>query len=301
VAVPTVVATPPAVARRLARATVTVMLGGRPVGLGVVMSPTGRILTAYAPISRGGPLTVRYPDGRVDTVRVVARDEPWALALLEGSAGRWPDGLVIAAADARGRDGVSWLAAGGSAATGGVLRRRRSFVGTGAVLLRDAWEIDPVPAREATGSALVQHGTNHLVGIVLPAEDEQRAITGPITAYGAPWSVVRSLLEQVGAPAAPWMGLVLEEASPGQQSVHVASGGLRVASVHPEGPGARAGLRGGDDADIVIAAEGVRVQSLAELAAALQGRRVGDTITLRVVRGGAHFEVPLELASRPVQ
>ncbi len=299
-AVPAVVVTPPAVARRLLRATVTVMLGTRPVGLGVVVAPTGRIFTAFGPIARGGPLSVRYPDGRVVTVRIVARDVPWGVVLLEGGAGRWPEGLTLATADARGRDPVSWIAAGGTVATGGLLRRRRSFVGAEAALLRDAWELDPVPASQATGSGLVHHTTGHLVGLVLPAEDEQHAITGPITAYGAPWGVLRALMEQAGAPAAPWMGLVLEEASPGQESVHVASGGLRVTSVHPEGPGARAGLRAGPDPDIIIGAEGVRVQSLRELAAAIQGRQVGETISLRVVRGGAHYEVPLVLAERPV-
>lgn len=299
--VPLVVPTPPGIARRLARATVTVLVGGRPAGLGVVVAPTGRVLAALPPPPAGAVVSVRYPDGRVDALRPLARDPAWGVSLWEGAAGRWPEGLPLAVTDARGRDAVSWLATGGSVATGGLLRRRRSFVGADAALLRDAWELDPVPAREATGSGLVHHGSGALVGLVLPAGDGQRAITGPLTAFGAPWEVLRALLDQAGASASPWLGLVLEEASPGQESVSVPSGGLRVASVHPEGPGARVGLRGGHDGDIVVAAEGMRVQSLAELAAALRGRQVGETITLRVVRGGAHFEVPLELAARPAE
>ncbi|MBK6533820.1 MAG: hypothetical protein IPF99_30815 [Deltaproteobacteria bacterium] len=91
-------------------------------------------------------LRVVYPDGRIDRARVVATDPAWGVALLEGNAGRWVEGLRISDRDGRARDEVSWVPhrriAGCRAAlaTAPVL-----LVGGNAALLRDVWELDLHP------------------------------------------------------------------------------------------------------------------------------------------------------------
>lgn len=280
----------------LARATVDVLDGAAPRARGVVLARSGRILTALWPVQRARALRVRYPDGRVDRARVVATDPAWGVALLEGAAGRWPEGVELTSRGARTRDAVSWATSPRSVSSG-VLQRRVSLVGGGAALLRDAWEIDPVPANGASGSGLASQSTGELVGLVVAPEREDSA-TGPEHAYGVPASVLTALIEGAGQSARPWLGVTFEEMPPGS-NVHAAEGGLRVARVDPQGPGSRARLRTGEGADVVLSVDGRPVRSLAELAAALEGRHPGDVITLRVLRGGAVNEVALTLDAQP--
>ncbi len=282
--------------RRLQRATVSVLDGHVPIARGVVVAPSGRVITTLAAAERSHALRVQYPDGRIDRARIIARDNVWGVCLLEGSAGRWSEGIELATRDARSREGVGWIPAPGAHPTSGTLRRRRSFVGVGATLLRDAWELDPVPANTALGSGVIHLPSGTLVGLVLPGDEG--SITGATMPFAVPLSVLQSIVAL--ATPQPWIGLVLEESAPGHEVVAPA-GGLRVVTVYPDGPGARAGLRAGERGDIIVAAEGAPVPTLVALGEALQGRRVGDTVRLQIVRAGAIFEVPMRLGVRPAE
>lgn len=294
---PELVATPPGVRVRLQRVTVNVLDGRESLARGVVLQDTGRILTALAAVREARDLRVVYPDGRIDRARVVATDLAWGVALLEGTAGRWVEGLRLADRDARVRDEVSWVPAAGARVSSGLMRRRRSFVGGNATLLRDAWEVDPIPANGAVGSPLLHHATSTLVGLIVPP-DRESEITGADVAFAVPVSVLRALTSSAAAASRPWLGLVLAELPPGV-SVRFATGGLRVTSVAPEGPGAAAGLRGGPNGDVVVAVDNRAVRTLADLGEILETRRIGQDVLLRVTRGGATFDATLTLAARP--
>ena len=96
---PELVATPPGARTRLQRVTVNILDGRESLARGVVLQDTGRILTALVPVREARDLRVVYPDGRIDRARVVATDLAWGIALLEGTAGRWVEGLRIAEAE----------------------------------------------------------------------------------------------------------------------------------------------------------------------------------------------------------
>ncbi|TAK18688.1 MAG: serine protease [Myxococcaceae bacterium] len=294
---PRVVATPPNARARLPRVTVNVLDGRDSLARGVVLQDTGRILTALVPVREARDLRVVYPDGRIDRARVVATDPAWGVALLEGNAGRWVEGLRISDRDGRARDEVSWVPIAGSRVSSGLLRRRRSFVGGNAALLRDAWELDPIPANSAVGSGVFHHATATLVGLIVPP-DRESEITGADVAFAVPATVLRALANSAAAAARPWLGLVMVEIPPGA-SVRFATGGLRIASVAANGPGAAAGLRGGPNGDVIVAADNRAVRSLADLGDILEGRQIGQEVTLRVTRGGATFDETLTLAARP--
>ncbi len=294
---PELVATPPGARARLQRVTVNILDGRESLARGVVLQDTGRIVTALVPVREARDLRVVYPDGRIDRARVVATDLAWGIALLEGTAGRWVEGLRIADRDARVRDEVSWVPAAGARVSSGLLRRRRSFVGGNATLLRDAWELDPIPANSAVGSPIFHHATSTLVGLVVPP-DRESEITGADVAFGVPVSVLRALANSASAASRPWLGLVMVEFPPGA-SVRFATGGLRVTSVAPDGPGAAAGLRGGTNGDVVVAVDNHPVRTLADLGEVLERRHIGEDVLLRVTRRGATFDATLTLAARP--
>ncbi len=294
---PAVVTTPTAARARLPRVTVNVLDGRESLARGVVLQDSGRILTALVPVREAHELRVVYPDGRIDRARVVATDPAWGVALLEGNAGRWVEGLRLSDRDGRARDEVSWVPIAGSRVSSGILRRRRSFVGGNATLLRDAWELDPIPANSAVGSGVFHHATSTLIGLIVPP-DRESEITGADVAFAVPASVLRALANSAAAASRPWLGLVMVEIPPGE-SVRFATGGLRISSVASAGPGAAAGLRGGPNGDVIVAAEHRTVRSLADLGDILEGRQIGQAVTLRVTRGGATFDATLTLAARP--
>lgn len=287
----------PARPARAARAVVSVESQQQRRALGVVLAGTGRILTSLEALHDAGELSVVYPDGRRDRVRLVAVDAPWGVALLEGEAGAWPEGITLAARDARTRDPAVWYSAPDAPASRGTFARRRSFVGAGATLLRDAWELDPVPAATAVGGALTHPEDGTVLGLVLPPG--RNDITGAEFPYGAPLSVLRTLIERAGESSRPWVGVTFAEVLGGQGEVAAPAGGLRVRVVDPEGPGARAGLRGGTTGDLVVAVDGRPVQSISAFGELIAPLRAGDTITLQVLRRGAVTDVPLTLAARP--
>lgn len=282
---------------RAARAVVTLEDRQVPRALGVVLAGTGRILTALDPVQTAVDLRVVYPDGRRDRVRVTAMDVAWGVALLEGEAGTWPEGVDLATRDARTRDAVSWFPAATAPPSAGTFARRRSFVGNNATLLRDAWELDPVPADTAVGCALLHPVEGTVLGVVVPRGAQE--ITGAETAFGAPLPVLRALLQRAGDSTRPWAGITFAEVLGGQGDVASPGGGLRVRAVDPSGPGARAGLRGGPSGDLVVAVDGRPVQSIAGFGEVIAPLRAGDTITLQVLRRGAVTDVPLTLAERP--
>ena len=84
--------------------------------------------------------------------------------------------------------------------------------------------------------------------------------------------------------------------------------GVYITQVMPDGPAEQAGLvaSGSDflrrptgDGDIVVAVDGVRVDSVAALVTLLNGHLPGDGITLKVIRDGEEIEVLVTLGEWP--
>jgi putative serine protease PepD len=73
---------------------------------------------------------------------------------------------------------------------------------------------------------------------------------------------------------------------------------VTVAEVKPGGPAGKAGLRTGD---VVVAIDGKTVGEASDVAAAIAGKRPGDTVAIEVRRGGQSQTVDVELGTRPAQ
>jgi predicted esterase len=84
--------------------------------------------------------------------------------------------------------------------------------------------------------------------------------------------------------ATPYLGVVFE----GETTA--------VRAVVPRGPAARAGLRAGDR---LVKLGDAPTASLADVRAALQGRKPGDRLTLEVRRGGEAMLLPVEVGTPP--
>ena len=86
-----------------------------------------------------------------------------------------------------------------------------------------------------------------------------------------------------------------------------------VGSVAPGGPAARAGLRsyevrpvvdadgnriGVPQADVIVAIDGERTPTFADLLAVVRGKAIGQVVEVTVQRGGATFRLSMELGAR---
>lgn len=285
--------------QRLLRATVSVRDGSTERARGIVLAGDGRIFTALAPVLGAQNLRVVYPDGRGDRARVAATDPAWGVALLEGGAARWPEGIPLAERDARSHDAAIWSPAAGARPVVGTLVRRRTFVGPSAALLRDAWEISPIAPRSAQGAGVVQVNAGALVAVlVAPAGDA--AATGAEGPFAVPLSVLQALTRRAAESARPWLGVVTREVRMGEDPT-LATGGLRVIEVQPGSPAQRAGVLAGERGDVIVSVDGQRVASLNDLGTAMEGRRPGEVVVLQVVRRNAQADIPVQLEALPAE
>lgn len=93
----------------------------------------------------------------------------------------------------------------------------------------------------------------------------------------------------------------------GKQAEGLPDKGLLLGEVAPGSPAARAGLRGGErvedfqggriilGGDVIVKADGEPVDALEDLQAVLVPKKVGDTVTLDIVRGGQPQQVKVTL------
>jgi serine protease Do len=296
VALPVIVTTDPTIA--LSRAAVALRAGGRLLAQGVVIAGDGRIVTCLSALGGARQVDVRYPNGRTISALLVAQDDEQNLALLQPRTGSWPNGVPLGAGARRATRATVSLGdpPGISSLT---FARRRTFV-EGSVLLRDAWQLDPVPVASALGSgALNERG--ELAAVLVASRGGSSGPAAPPSAYGAPVSAVSALLARAGDTARPWLGFTAR-ASRGNEGVVQAGTrvpSLRILEVAAGGPAERAGLVGGPRPDELLQADGVPVGTEADLGRVLDRHRPGDTIVLRVARGGSQYELSLTLGRFP--
>ena len=108
--------------------------------------------------------------------------------------------------------------------------------------------------------------------------------------FAIPSDTARSVAQQLidhGSASHPWLGVQLRPGASGH--------GVVVAKVVPGSPAARAGLKG----DAIVALDGRRIDTPAQLADAVAHRRTGDVVRLSTVRDGAHRVVSVTLGNAP--
>ncbi len=281
--------------RPLPRCTVSIFVGaGEHRGRGVVLETGGRIVTPLAGVRDARDIRVRYPDGRTERARLVAMDTGWGIALLEPAAGRWPEGAPLPVTEPAAGAAVTWQPREGSPAeSSGTLRHRRTFAGPDGAILRDAWEISPLPSHTAAGCPVLDALGNIVALVVAPAVGS--GADGAPWPFGVPASVLRGLLASAVGPNQPWLGLDARDLHPGEESTTTASAGVRVIDVRPGSPAQAAGLRAGALGDVIVGVDGRPVRNNADFAALLAQQRSGDQIVLQVLRAGVMVNLPVHL------
>ena len=258
-------------------------------GSGVVFTPDGFVLTNSHVVEREDHLRVTLPDGRHMPAAVVGRDRDTDLAVLRIDA----SGLAWAGfGDSRRvRVGQVAIAIGNPfgfdhTVTSGVVsalgRSLRSRTGR---LMDDIIQTDAALNPGNSGGPLVTT-TGEVIGIntamILPAQGICFAIAGNTARF------VASRLMRDGRIRRSYIGIAGEQTRLPRALARAhnvaAAAGVLVASIETGSPAAIAGLEVGD---IILALADRTVTGPDDLHRVLTEERIGESVALTVLRGGA--------------
>jgi serine protease Do len=266
--------------------------GGRTTtgaGSAVVLTADGFLLTsAHVVADRSSAGRASFTDGREYRFGIIGRDPLSDLAVLRAEADSLEPAvlgeaetlrvgqLVVAIGNPHGFEGsvtagvVSAL--GRTLAAGGRNDRR---------LIDNLIQTDAALNPGNSGGALV-NGRGEVVGVNTAVAGVGLGLAIPIN---APMRAIIGALMREGRVRRAWLGLAggARPLPPAVQERVGAQRGVEVLEVIDGSPADRAGLR---PEDLIVSADGIPVGDVVDLQRLLVGDRIGQRLTLRVVRAG---------------
>jgi S1-C subfamily serine protease len=287
-------------AERAGKSVVAVQSRQRHASSGVVWRPD-IVVTADHTVRRADELAVILEGGKSVTASIAGRDPTTDLAVLRLSASSdLPNAAFAESADIR--VGCLVIAVARS--------RRGNLVASSGILsgVMGAWrtwhggEIDRFIRPDLTmypgfsGGVLID-SSGQVLGVNTTGLRRGSCITIPPATLNR---VVDELLAK-GHIARPYLGLAMQPVripESLQTTLNLTNKtGLLVVHVEPNGPAEQAGLTIGD---ILLGFGGAAPEELFEFREHLQSKRIGDTVDVSIIRGGARISVVVSVGERPV-
>lgn len=259
------------------------------LGSGVVYKKRGLILTAAHVVSGASKLHVRLANGRRVPARLVGADPRTDVAVVRATKGRFrPAELAIGRPLQVGELAVaigSPFGLSGSVTSGVVSATER--------VLRFGLRLAPLIQTDApinpgnSGGALAD-----VEGMVIGINDAIATSTGQNAGVGfaIPIDIAASVAEDLvdgRKPRVGWIGLVGMDPPSGRP-------GALITLLQKNGPADRAGMKRGD---IVVTADGRRVDTMSKLSSIVRLARPGTRIELEVVRNGKRKTFDVRVAA----
>jgi len=290
------------------------LTGASGVGSGFIFDANGWILTNRHVVEGTSQLTVVLNDSRQLEGRVYGIDTLTDLAIVKVDATDLP--TVTIGASENLKQGQLAVAIGNplgqfeNTVTTGIISGlgRQIVAGNGqaasAERLSNLIQTDAAINPGNSGGPLLD-SAGQVIGINTAVNQEAQGI-----GFAIPIDVAKPIMAQALAGEdleRPWIGvyfvpvtkqLAEDENLPVDEGVLIDSSSADVPAVFPDSPAAAAGLEAGD---IITAVNGDAVNASDDLAEHVLKHAPGDTITLRVVRGGDEVDVELTLGVLPGQ
>jgi S1-C subfamily serine protease len=304
VVAPVGLASIPAIVAQVDPSVVTIAVGSRGIGSGVVYREGGYVVTNAHVVGQADRVDVELADGTRTSARVLATDEITDLAVVRTERRDLPAAKFETA---QPRVGELVLAMGSplgfqnSAAVGIVSGLGREIPGAaaqGARSLVDLIQTDAAISPGNSGGALV-NGEGEIVGIneaYLPP-----AVGAVSIGFAIPAATVVDVVDQLiadGSATHPFLGAVVATLTPqiAQAFAIQAEDGALIQSVAPGGPADSAGMRAGD---VMVSFNGSSVRSAEDFLGALRGTEPGQVVKIDVGRGAAVQTLTVTIGTLP--
>jgi serine protease Do len=271
-------------------------------GSGVIVRSNGYILTNNHVVQGATNIRVTLLGGKVLPGKIVGTDPLVDLAVIKVNA---PDPLPAAQLGSSGSLEVGQLAIAignpfglGSTVTTGVISALNRSIQVPNLIVENLIQTSAAINPGNSGGALLD-SSGRVIGINTAIIQNAQGI-----GFAIPSDVARAEMEQLiaqGRVIRPWVGVVYGgEVDPQTAKMYNlgADHGIVVRQVEPSSPAARAGIQ---PSDIITAVNGERIASWNDFVRDIVAKRIGDTITLTVVRNGAQVKVSVVLAEHPAE
>lgn len=280
----------------------------------VIDAENGYIVTNNHVVAGGGSIVVTFSDGTELPSQIIGTDPASDLAVIQIDAeAKALTAVSLADSDAL-KVGQTVVAIGSpfglqsSMTTGIVSGLDRLFPGaispSGAVYqIPDIIQTDAAVNPGNSGGPLLNL-QGQVIGVNTAIESPVRGSSG--IGYAIPANIVSNVVPQLianGQAQHPWLGIsggTLTAQLAQQLGLSETQKGILVREVVAGGPAAEAGLRGGNNPDIIVGIDGETVTDFDDLLGYIvQDTAVGQTVQLQVLRDGQVQTVPLTLLARP--
>jgi len=273
----------------------------RSLGSGVIIDPSGLIVTNFHVIASADEVKVALADKREFTADIVLKDQRSDIAVLRISgAGDLP---TIPFADSDQVEvGDLVLAIGdpfgvGQTVTSGIVSALAHVPGDQS---EDQYFIQTdAPINPGNSGGALVDMSGHLVGINRMIVTPSGGSTG--IGFAIPSNLVRVIAAAAGtghAPQRPWLGARLQAITPdiAEAMGLGVPGGALVSDVDPKGPAAAARLQSGD---VITSVDGQDVDDIGTLNYRLATRGIGGTAKLGIRRSGKAYVTTINLQAAP--
>jgi len=279
-------------------------------GSGFMVDKEGHILTNNHVVEDATDVQVVFANGNTEQATILGTDSKDDLALIKVDAAAVADVVPLTLADSTNvQPGQLAIAIGSpygltnSITTGIVSGLNRSVEGSA---LTGMIQTDATIQPGNSGGPLL-NSNGEVIGINTAIEGEGTGI-----GFAVPSSVAKAVLDELIAGekiVKPWLGISgmdLSDSSAEEIGLTV-NQGVYVVEVVSGSPANKAGLIGAgtgregtpnSDGDIITAIDGQTVAKVADLQSYLKTKRVGDEVTLTIVRDGATVSINVTLAAQ---
>jgi S1-C subfamily serine protease len=282
-------------------------------GSGILVDSNGNILTNNHVVDGATAVTVNFSNGKTATAKVLGTDAIRDLAVINVEASNVTGITPLNLGDSSGlKIGQMAVAIGSpfgyqNTVTVGVISGlNRSISGSSytGMIQTDA-ALNP---GNSGGPLLDANGS--VIGINTAIETGSTGARG--IGFAIPSNVAKNELSSLEAGTSvehPWIGISGQSLTQNlaTQLGVTATQGVYVANVASGSPAEKAGLKSGSfnangqptGGDVITAADGQATNTIQDLQSYIAGKKVGDTITLTVLRDGSSTSIQVTLAARP--
>lgn len=272
---------------------------GDRAGSGVVVAADGVLVTSAALVGDAERVVVVHGEGEESVGTVLGVDEVVGVAVVRVAGEDLPVAPRAKRSPVTGQTAITVSSGSGRSAGVTVTAGVVSAIGGDATgptgLVRGLIQTDrPMPA-DADGGALAD-GDGDVVGMCMLLESEDGI---GMAGYAVPIAVATAVADDLvahGRVRHAWLGIEGDDLDAEDAAELGVDGGAVVQRVTSGGPADSSGLSSGD---VVVAVDGMAVDSMDDLVAAVSARRPGQQIILAYRRDGADAMAVVVLTEKP--